>query len=78
VKNQKKIVLLRNSKPSNDSSIGEIKYIQSALALLSRREREKANEANDLSRRCSAHAQHASRALTAFMRLVNKSVVKQH
>jgi len=43
--------------------------------LLIRREREKAREARDLSNRCAAHAQHASRALTAFTRLVKKGVL---
>jgi len=66
--------LLRNSSPSRLSTKKEIKNVQGALALLIRREREKAREAQDLSNRCSAHAQHASRALTAFTRLVKKGV----
>jgi hypothetical protein len=67
--------LLRNSKPSPASSTAiEIKNLQSALSLLIRREREKAAEAKDLSLRCSNHEAHASRALTAFTRLVKKGV----
>jgi hypothetical protein len=53
----------------------EIKRIERGLALLQRREREKAREARDLSNRCSAHAMTAGFALAAFKRLVKAGVV---
>ena len=53
----------------NTQTIKDLKTVQSALRLLSRREREKAREAAGLSNRCSAHAQTASRALTIIRRL---------
>jgi hypothetical protein len=67
--------LLRKSSPSRVSTVQEIKNLQGSLALLIKREREKAAEALDLSKRCAAHAQHASRALTAFTRLVKKGAL---
>ena len=67
-------LLLRNSKPSNESIRSQIAQVQQNLALLMRREREKAKKLAEMSRRSINHAQHASRALTAFTRLVQKGV----
>lgn len=67
--------LIRNSKPNNDKTEDEIHYVQRTLALVIKREREKSAEALDLSKRCAAHAQHTSRALTAFTRLVKKGAL---
>jgi hypothetical protein len=67
--------LLRNSKPSsNDSSESEIHSVQMFLVRLIGRENEKAQLLKELSDNCTTHAQHASRALTAFTRLVKKGV----
>lgn len=68
----KKPTLIRNSKPNNDKIEDEINYVQRTLSLVIRREREKSKEALDLSKRCAAHAQHTSRALTAFTRIVKR------
>jgi hypothetical protein len=70
--------LIRNSKPSKTvyTTEQQIEYVQSQLALLIRREREKAAEARDLAHRCDCHRQHASRALTEFTRLVKKKALQ--
>ena len=68
-------LLLRNSSPSSDSTEGEIKYVQNTLVLLIERENEKALDLDEQARRCRAHAQHASRTLTAFSRLVKKGAL---
>jgi hypothetical protein len=67
-------LLLRNSKPSNESIRSQIAQVQQNLALLMKREREKAKKLAEMSRRSINHAQHASRALTAFTRLVQKGL----
>jgi hypothetical protein len=58
----------KNGKTKND-----IKVIERTLKLIVKREREKSRDALELSRRCSAHAQHASRTLSVFRRLAASS-----
>lgn len=60
-------------KTSNGKNNYEINYIKRNLKLLIRREGEKAREALDLAKRCSAHRQHASRTLSAFRKLVRSN-----
>jgi hypothetical protein len=56
----------------NGKTKNEIKVIERTLKLLIKREREKSREALDLSRRCAAHAQHASRTLSVFRRVTTR------
>ena len=71
-----RVSLLRDSKPSREGTVSEIAYVQRALALVARREREKAKELRKWADASEAHAQHVSRALTAFTRLVKKGAWK--
>jgi hypothetical protein len=71
-----KVKLLRKSKPTTAAATAsEIKYVQRALKLLMKRSAEKGARLRKLARHEDAHYQHASFALSAFTRLVQKSAL---
>lgn len=67
-KNQRSKFSLRNSKPSNDSSEGEIKYVLRALTHMK-------EHARETKKRAQADHQWASRAITALSRLTKKGAI---